>query len=146
MVRREGIDANIVPCKEDVCECARAVPALAWGLRPFCARGRGVGPVSFSLLPWAFIFRLTDHPFALAILQWFWVVGGGVLMAWAAVKRGVPRVTVGGLLVYWVGYHFAQSGVVHEFHGSMLLAFTRIFPGCGSSQRWPPPGQAWWAA
>lgn len=76
--------------------------------------------LSFSLFPWAFIFRLTDHPFALAAMQWFWVVSGGLLAAWAARKKGVPQVAVGGLLVFWIGYHFAQSGVVHEFHGAML--------------------------
>ena len=82
--------------------------------------------LSFSLVLLAPILRVWDHPFALYVLQWLMIIGGGCLLAVTGRRHGLsPGLILSLFLFYW-GYHFTQTTQLDEFHG--VAAYLLLIP------------------
>jgi uncharacterized membrane protein len=73
--------------------------------------------LSFTLALLGVLFRVVDHPFLLAFLQWSLLVTGGVLLMLTARRLKLPWHFVLALIFFWVAHSFSQSVVLCEFHG-----------------------------
>jgi uncharacterized membrane protein len=76
--------------------------------------------LSFSLALLGPFFRLWDHPFLLAVLQWLAAVVGMLIIWRVAVRRGVPGDVTAALLLFFAANPYTQSVLLSEFHGVAL--------------------------
>jgi len=79
--------------------------------------------LSFTLGLFAFLFYLWDDAFLPALLQWVFMVLGGLCLVLAARKTRAPPAFTLALLVFWTLYPFMQSVVLCEFHGASAYLF-----------------------
>ncbi len=73
--------------------------------------------LSFTLALLGPLFRVWDHPFLLAVVQWLCLVGGGLIL-WAAGRRHqLPESATATVLFFLAGYRLTQATLLSEFHG-----------------------------
>ena len=76
--------------------------------------------LSFSLAPLGLLFRLWDHAFLPALLQWMMFLAGGGFL-WRALRRlGLRALESAAILLGWFAHPYNQSVVLSEFHGVAL--------------------------
>ena len=73
--------------------------------------------LSFTVGLAGMFFRLWDHPFLPALLQWLCSVLGAALVGWTAWRRRLPGFLAAALTFFYLGYRLTQSVHAHEFHG-----------------------------
>lgn len=76
--------------------------------------------LSFTLGLLGYLFWIWDAPFLLMFLQWFSLILGAVLLWAAAVRFKIPYRFTAAVLLFWTAYHFTQSTVLCEFHGTSM--------------------------
>jgi len=76
--------------------------------------------LSFTLALLGPLFRVWDHPFLPALLQWLCLAAGAGILGAAAYRRGAGRGTAAALVFFFVAYPYSQSVVLSEFHGVCL--------------------------
>lgn len=94
--------------------------------------------LSFSLALLGPLFRIWDHPFLLAVVQWLILVAGaGTLLAAMHRMRMAPEMRV-ALLLFFTGYVFTQQVMLSEFHGTAtyFLLVPLLYCGLVFRSRW----------
>ncbi|MBN1558142.1 MAG: DUF2079 domain-containing protein, partial [Lentisphaerae bacterium] len=76
--------------------------------------------LSFTLALLGPFFRIWDHPFLPAVLQWAMAAGGALIVRRAAVRHGLGPGLAGALLFFFAAYPFTQGVMLAEFHGVAL--------------------------
>lgn len=94
--------------------------------------------LSFTLVLLAPLFRVFDHPALLLVLQWLFLVAGGLCLAASARRTGVPALVTAAVLVFWTAGHFTQAILLREFHGVSLYLFLipALYASLVAGKRW----------
>lgn len=71
--------------------------------------------LSFTLALLGPLFRIWDHPFLLALIQWLMLIAGGILL-FRAGRRRIPLIAAVALIFFYFGYRFTQATLLSEFH------------------------------
>ena len=82
--------------------------------------------LSFSLVPVGLLFRLWDHPFLLALFQWFLLIAGAGMLGAALRRRGASAMLTAAFLFFYIAYPFSSPGSIS------FSDFTGTLPGCPS--------------
>jgi hypothetical protein len=96
--------------------------------------------LSFSLAVLAPLFRLWDHPFLLAAVQWAGLAGGAALVWRIGGRAGYAPALRAACVLFFTAYPFTQSVVLSEFHGVGL--YLLLLPWLYHALRFRP-GAAW---
>jgi len=98
--------------------------------------------LSFTLVLLGPLFRIWDHPFLLALVQWLMLLTGAIILAVTAFRAGLRWETVPAVAVFFVGYPFTQSTMLAEFHGVsfyfLLVPWLYAALRSGSGGAWIP--------
>jgi len=76
--------------------------------------------LSFTLALLGPLFRVWDHPFLLALLQWLCLVAGTSILGLTLHRRGAGMGPVAALVFFFAAHPYCQSVVLSEFHGVSL--------------------------
>lgn len=82
--------------------------------------------LSYSLALLGPLFRVFDHPFMLAGVQWTFLVLGGFFLALIGRREGADALVTAAVVVFYFGYSFAHKVLLCEFHG--IAAFLLLVP------------------
>lgn len=73
--------------------------------------------LSFSLILLAPLMRLWGSVYLLIIVQWFFLIGGAVILNRIMTRLQIPGLFQSSLLLVWCTYPFTQTVLLYEFHG-----------------------------
>ena len=76
--------------------------------------------MSFTLALLGPFFRLWNHPFLLAVLQWLFLVAGAAILWQTAAAHRLRRDFSAALVLFFVANPFTQAVMLCEFHGVSL--------------------------
>lgn len=79
--------------------------------------------LSFTLVLLGPLYRLWNHPFLLAFLQWLMLMAGGAVLGAVLYRRGIRMEVTAALFFFYTAYPYSQSVVLSEFHGVSLYLF-----------------------
>jgi uncharacterized membrane protein len=77
--------------------------------------------LSFTLALPALLFRIWDHPFVPALVQWLMLVAGALLEVRIMRRDGVPLPLIAAFTCWFVLGPFTQTAALAEFHGVSLF-------------------------
>jgi len=82
--------------------------------------------LSFSVLLLTPLVHLWDSPLLLIVVQWLFLMGGGIIL-WKTMRReNTPSVLATAILFTFVAYPMTQSVMMSEFHG--VSAYFLLLP------------------
>ena len=73
--------------------------------------------LSFSLLLLGPLFALWNNPMLLIVVQWLFLVAGGLILWRIAVRLDLPAQVTWSILLFFSAYPFTQGVMLSEFHG-----------------------------